>query len=52
MGGDTTWNHVGQPHMPYRTKLEPTRVAFRLQPFEGEGTTPDKAMPALATVPQ
>jgi beta-galactosidase len=52
VGGDTAWNHVGQPHMQYRTKLEPTRVAFRLEPFDGEGTTPDKASPAQATTPQ
>ncbi|WP_255355026.1 glycoside hydrolase family 2 TIM barrel-domain containing protein [Caulobacter sp. Root343] len=52
VGGDTAWNHVGQPHMQYRTKLEPTRVAFRLEPFDGEGTTPDKAAPAQATMPQ
>ena len=32
--------------------LEPVRVAFRLRPFEGEGSTPDKAMPAQATTPQ
>ncbi|AYV46458.1 beta-galactosidase [Caulobacter flavus] len=49
VGGDTTWNHVGQPHGKYRTKLEPTRVNFRLSPFTGEGTTPDKARPARAT---
>jgi beta-galactosidase len=52
VGGDTSWNHVGQPHAQYRTRLEPVRVAFRLQPFEGEGTTPDKAAPAQATAPQ
>jgi len=52
VGGDTTWSHVGQPHMQYRTKLEPTRVAFRIQPFEGRGTTPDLAVPAQATTPQ
>lgn len=49
VGGDTTWNHVGQPHGKYRTRLEPTRVSFRLSPFTGEGTTPDKAKPARAT---
>jgi beta-galactosidase len=38
--------------MQYRTKLEPTRVAFRLQLFDGEGTTPGKAMPAQSTTPQ
>jgi beta-galactosidase len=52
VGGDTAWNHVGQPHMQYRTRLEPTRVSFRLEPFDGEGTTPDKALPARATTPQ
>ncbi|WP_304272569.1 glycoside hydrolase family 2 TIM barrel-domain containing protein [Caulobacter segnis] len=52
VGGDTAWNHVGQPHVKYRTKLEPIRVAFRLEPFAGEGTTPDKARPAQATTPQ
>ncbi len=29
--------------------LAPTRVAFRLEPFSGDGTTPDKAKPARAT---
>lgn len=52
VGGDTTWSHVGQPHMEYRTKLVPTRIAFRLEPFSGEGTTPDKARPARATEAQ
>jgi len=52
VGGDTAWNHVGQPLMHYRTRLEPTRVAFRLEPFDGEGTTPDKALPARSTEPQ
>lgn len=49
VGGDTTWNHVGQPLGKYRTKLEPTRVAFRLSPFTGEGTGGGKARPARAT---
>lgn len=52
VGGDTTWSHVGQPHMEYRTKLEPTRVAFRMQPFDGDGTSATKAMPAKLTTPQ
>jgi beta-galactosidase len=47
VGGDTTWNHVGQPHMQYRTRLEPVRVAF-----EGVGTMAGKSMPAQATLPQ
>lgn len=37
VGGDTTWNHVGQPMGKYRTKLQPTRVRFRLEAFEGAG---------------
>jgi beta-galactosidase len=49
VGGDTAWNAVGQPLMKYRTKLVPTRIAFRLEPFSGQGTTPDKARPARAT---
>jgi beta-galactosidase len=49
VGGDTTWNHVGQPLMKYRTRLVPTRVAFRLEPFKGDGTNSDKARPARAT---
>ncbi len=52
IGGDTTWNGFGLPHMKYRTRLEPTRVSFRLEPFSGDGTTPDKAHPAEATPPQ
>jgi beta-galactosidase len=49
VGGDTGWSLVGQPHMKYRTRLEPIRVAFRLDGFTGEGTTPQKARPAGAT---
>ncbi|WP_458232377.1 glycoside hydrolase family 2 TIM barrel-domain containing protein [Roseateles sp. P5_E8] len=52
VGGDNSWSHVGQPHMQYRTKLEPVRVAFRLRPFDGEGSTAEKALPAQATMPQ
>ena len=49
VGGDTQWSDFGLPLPQYRTKLAPTRVAFRLSPFTGEGTTPDKARPARAT---
>jgi beta-galactosidase len=52
IGGDTTWNSFGLPHMKYRTRLEPTRVSFRLEPFAGAGTSPDKAHPAEATPPR
>lgn len=51
VGGDTQWSEVGKPLPQYRTKLVPTRVAFRLSPFTGEGTTPEKARPARATEP-
>ena len=49
VGGDTTWSHVGQPHMKYRTKLAETRIAFTLTPFTGQGTHADQATPAAAT---
>ncbi|KQM67837.1 beta-galactosidase [Sphingomonas sp. Leaf17] len=49
VGGDTTWSATGQPHMQYRTKVEPTRIAFRFEPFTGAGTDADKARPARAT---
>jgi len=52
VGGDNSWSFVGQPHMQYRTKLEPTRLAFRLRPFDGDGSLVDKALPAQATTPQ
>lgn len=49
VGGDTQWSEFGKPLPAYRTRLEPTRFAFRLTPFAGEGTTPEKARPARAT---
>ena len=49
VGGDTQWSEFGKPLPQYRTKLEPTRLTFRLAPFAGEGTTPDKAKAARAT---
>ncbi len=49
VGGDTQWSGVGQPLPQYRTTLVPTRVTVRLTPFAGEGTTPDRALPARAT---
>ncbi|HWW24909.1 MAG TPA: beta-galactosidase, partial [Caulobacter sp.] len=52
IGGDTTWNSFGLPHMKYRTRLEPARVSFRLEPFAGNGTSADKARPAEATPPE
>ncbi|WP_210163384.1 glycoside hydrolase family 2 TIM barrel-domain containing protein [Niveispirillum irakense] len=52
VGGDTTWNHVGMPHMDYRTRLEVTRFTFRFSPFTGPGTQADKARPAQATKPE
>jgi beta-galactosidase len=52
IGGDTTWNAFGLPHMKYRTTLTPTRVSFRFEPFTGDGTTPETARPAEATPPE
>ena len=49
VGGDTQWSAFGKPLPQYRTGTAPTRVAFRLSPFSGTGTTPDKARPASAT---
>ncbi|MES3153961.1 glycoside hydrolase family 2 TIM barrel-domain containing protein [Sphingomonas faeni] len=49
VGGDTQWSEFGKPLPEYRTTLRPTRVAFRLTPFTGDGTTPDKTRPARAT---
>jgi beta-galactosidase len=49
VGGDTQWSEAGKPLDRYRTTLAPTRVAFRLTPFTGQGTTPDRARPARAT---
>jgi beta-galactosidase len=49
VGGDTQWSEVGKPLPQYRTTLAPTRISFRLSPFTGAGTTPDRARPARAT---
>jgi beta-galactosidase len=49
IGGDTQWSEEGKPLPKYRTTVAPTRVSFRLSPFTGEGTSPDKALPARAT---
>lgn len=49
VGGDTQWSEFGKPLPQYRTGTGPTQVSFRLTPFTGSGTTPDKARPASAT---
>lgn len=49
VGGDTAWSGAGRPLEQYRTSASPTRVTFRLTPFAGSGTTPEKARPARAT---
>lgn len=49
VGGDTQWSEVGKPLAKYRVPLAPIRFAFRLTPFAGAGTTPEKALPASAT---
>lgn len=47
VGGDTSWDAVGQPHMQYRTKLTVTRFGFRIETLTGAGTQADKAKPAV-----
>ena len=49
VGGDNAWDKGGRPLPQYRIALKPLRYAFRLSPFTGDGTTPDKAKPASAT---
>nr|WP_260929711.1 hypothetical protein [Novosphingobium sp. 9] len=49
VGGDTQWSEFGKPLEKYRTKAEPTEVHFRLTPYQGAGTTPDKALDARET---
>ena len=49
VGGDTAWSDLGRPLEQYRTTPTQTRVQFRLTPFTGAGTTPEKALPASAT---
>ncbi len=49
VGGNTQWSSFGLPMTQYRTTPTRTAIAFRLTPFAGEGTTPDKARPATAT---
>lgn len=49
VGGDTSWSDHGWPLEEYRTSSTPTHVSFRLTPFAGNGTTPEKARPARAT---
>ncbi|WP_342659246.1 DUF4981 domain-containing protein (plasmid) [Sphingomonas sp. NY01] len=49
VGGDTQWSEFGKPLLQYRTRPDLTRIAFRLSPFQGMGTTPQKAIAASAT---
>ncbi len=35
VGGDTSWDAIGQPHMKYRTRLQPTRFEIQVAPFDG-----------------
>ena len=49
VGGDNQWDERGRPLPRYRIALQPLRYAFRLSPFAGVGTTPDKAQVASAT---
>ena len=49
VGGDDQWSPNGRPLPKYRIALAPLHYAFTLRPFEGAGTTPEKARPASAT---
>jgi len=49
VGGDTQWSEFGKPLEKYRTTASPTRISFRLTPFTGAGSNPDKAQSARAT---
>jgi beta-galactosidase len=46
VGGDNSWDAGGRPLPQYRIPVKPLRYAFRLVPFEGEGTAADRASPA------
>lgn len=48
IGGDNAWDAGGRPLPQYRVALKPLRYSFRLSPFAGDGTAPDKAKPASA----
>jgi beta-galactosidase len=48
VGGDNAWDKGGRPLPQYRVPLKPLRYSYRLSPFTGQGTTPDKAKPASA----
>ncbi|MCJ2181276.1 DUF4981 domain-containing protein [Novosphingobium sp. 1949] len=49
VGGDTQWSQFGKPLAPYQDTKGERRVAFRLSPFEGAGTTPQRARSARET---
>ncbi|WBY09262.1 glycoside hydrolase family 2 TIM barrel-domain containing protein [Sphingomonas sp. 7/4-4] len=48
VGGDNAWDKGGRPLRQYRVPLKPLLYSYRLSPFTGQGTTPDKAKPASA----
>ena len=48
VGGDNAWDAGGRPLPQYRVPLKQTRYSFTLAPFAGDGTTPDRAKPAVA----
>ena len=48
VGGNTTWDANGRPMPQYRIPLKPLLYSFRLLPFAGDGTSPEKAKPASA----
>ncbi|WP_420145469.1 glycoside hydrolase family 2 TIM barrel-domain containing protein [Sphingobium sp.] len=49
VGGDTSWSEFGKPMAAYRTSIAPVSFTFRLTPFAGMGTTPDKAGIAMGS---
>jgi beta-galactosidase len=49
VGGDTQWSDFGRPMPQYVTRLEAVNFDLWLRPFDGTGSMPGKAMPAVAT---
>ena len=48
VGGDNSWDQGGRPLKQYRVPIAPLSYSFTLTPFDGDGTTPDRARPAAA----
>lgn len=52
VGGDNKWSQDGRPLPKYRIPLQRRVFSFVLQPFTGNGTKPESALPAAATIMQ